>query len=271
MIQLYRFGKNTVESPSNETFHLHFHDHHEIFLFLEGDARYIVEENTYPLSPRDIIVIRRNQMHRIYHNRPAHYHRIVLSVAPQFFHTYNCEEYEQVFLNTSPECRSKIDAETVRSSGLYDAFMRAKKYSRDFQDLGTPVVLSTVLEILYLLNHIPFSASPDISDTRLRGVIDYLNHHFTENITLDALARKFFLSKYYLCHLFSEGTGLTVHQYVTNKRLTFTEELIESGKPINEAAEAAGFNHYSSYYRAHKKKYGVSPKNGRENDGELSY
>jgi len=260
MQQLYRFGDHTISAPSNEHFHLHFHDHYEIYLFLEGDTKYIVEENVYSLEPKDIIVIRKNQMHRAYHNTPANYRRIVLSVNPHFFHTFSCAEYEQAFLNKSLEASSKIDAKTVRLSGLYDAFMRAKKYSHDFKVMDTPIVQSIVVEILYLINNIQFSASPDVSDTRLKEIISHLNHHFTEKISLDTLARDFFLSKYHLCHIFSEGTGLTVHQYITNKRLTLTDELIESGKTISEAAEAAGFNHYSSYYRAYKKKYGFSPK-----------
>ena len=64
----------------------------------------------------------------------------------------------------------------------------------------------------------------------------------------------------FACHIFSEGTGLTVFQYITNKRLTRAGELIQDGMTINDAAEAAGFSHYLSYYRAYKKKYGVSPK-----------
>ncbi len=256
----FKFRESSIEHPSNEHFRLHFHDNHELYLFLEGDTKYIVEENVYSLAPMDLILIRKNQMHQAFHNSPSPYRRIVLRIFSEFFQENHCTEYETAFLNRIHHSGSKIDAETVRSSGVYDAFMRAKKYSHDFTELDTPIVRSIIVEILYLINHIQSYSTSDISDPRLKEIITYLNEHYTEAVTLDKLAQKFFLSKYHLCHIFSEGTGLTVHQYITNKRLTLTDELIKGGKTINAAAEVAGFNHYSSFYRAYKKKYGVSPK-----------
>lgn len=260
MNPLFKINETATEQPSNEHFRLHFHDNYEIYVFLEGDTRYVLEENIYSLNPWDMIIIRKNQMHRAFHNSPAPYRRIVLRVFSEFFQANHCAEYETAFLNISHQSGSKIDAETVRSSGLYDAFLRAKKYSHDFAEPDTPIVRSIIVEILYLINHIKSYSTSDISDPRLKEIITYLNEHYTETVSLDRLAQEFYLSKYHLCHLFSEATGLTVHQYITNKRLTLSDELIKGGKTINEAAEAAGFNNYSSFYRAYKKKYGTSPK-----------
>ena len=261
MKRLYKIGERQLDHPSNDRFRLHFHNHYEIYLLLEGDAKYIVEEKNYPLSPYDIIVIRRNQMHRVYHNTPSYYHRIVLMVHPQFFQTAHCEEYEQIFLDSSPDTGNRIDAGTVRRSGLYDAFQRIRRYSDNFTNIDTPIVQSVLIEILYLLNHITLRPDTDPTNTRLKEIITYLNQHFSEDVSLDDLAQRFFLSKYHLCHIFLAGTGLTVHQYITNKRLTKVDELAENGIPIQEAALQAGFNHYSSFYRSYKKKYGYSPKN----------
>lgn len=252
MNRLFSFGEVYTPTPSNEHFQLHFHDNYEIYLFLEGDTRYVIEENVYSLEPCDIIIIKKNQMHRAYHNSSAEYRRIVLNISPDFFPATSCPEYESAFLHDHRQ-GSKITAETVRSSGLYDAFLRAKKYSEDFENPYTPIVRSIVTEILYLINHIETYSISDISNPRLKEIISYLNEHFTEPISLDTLAEKFYLSKYHLCHIFSEGTGLTVFQYLTNKRLTMADELIRSGSSINDAAVAAGFSHYMSYYRAHKK------------------
>ena len=52
---------------------------------------------------------------------------------------------------------------------------------------------------------------------------------------------------------------MTVHQYITNKRFTYANELIKNGTNITEAAHNAGFNNYSSFYRAYKKQFGTSP------------
>lgn len=82
---LYTIGDTIAQSPSNEHFYLHTHSAYEIFFFLEGDAKYIVEEKQYDLAPGDIIIIRKNEMHRIFHNSNKKYRRIVIMVTPEFF------------------------------------------------------------------------------------------------------------------------------------------------------------------------------------------
>ena len=58
---LYTIGDTTAMSPTNSNFCLHTHSAYEIFFFLEGDAKYVVEEKQYDLAPGDIIIIRKNE------------------------------------------------------------------------------------------------------------------------------------------------------------------------------------------------------------------
>lgn len=253
------FGDNTIENPSSEKFRLHVHDNYEILLFLEGDCKFVVEENVYDLIPCDIIIIKKNQLHRVYHNSSARYRRIVLNIPSEFFVANKCREYESKFLATHGEMGNKIDAKTVKESGLYDAIMRAKKYTGNFDDCSSPIAVACVTEILYLIHKTKIGAKPVSSNGQMKEIIEYLNDNFMDNITLEMLERRFFISKYHLCHVFPEATGLTVHQYMTKKRLAYANELIKSGKTANFAADAAGFNNYSSFYRSYVNEYGISP------------
>ena len=101
----------------------------------------------------------------------------------------------------------------------------------------------------------------DTTNKTLKKIINYINNHFTEEITLDTLCENFFLSKYHLCHIFKEATGITVLEYVRQKRLTFADALTKDGKTLTEGALAAGFGDYSSFYRAYVKRYKTNPKN----------
>lgn len=256
--QLYQY---MTPHASNENFCLHVHEDYEILMFLEGDAKYVVEENVYDLGPHDMIIIRKNQMHRVYHNSNARYRRIVLNVLPQFFQTWNCAAYEEQFIDPQNHIGSRIDAETVKRSGLYDAFMRLERYSKKFTEPDSPIVLATIIEILYLLNGIKSYAASETDNVHLKEIIQYLNAHFTEDINLDELSKKFFISKYHLCHIFPQATGLTMHRYLTKKRLVHAKDLIRAGINTGEAAERSGFRNYSSFYRAYVKEYGSAPQN----------
>ena len=135
-------------------------------------------------------------------------------------------------------------------------------FSSNFtKDWNAPILVATIIEILYLINQTTHFSNADYSNGPIRAIIQYLNQNYTENITLDMLAEKFYLSKYYLCRAFHKATGLTIHDYIRVKRLTLVRELKSEGKNISEAAMRAGFTDYSSFYRAYVKEYGVSPRN----------
>ena len=112
----YKIFESLLPAPSNVNFKLHNHNEYEVLLFLEGDAKYIVEDKTYALEPYDVIIIHKNELHRIYHNSETPYHRIILWVDPEFFTANNCTEYEKQFLKTPVNTGHKIPASLVRSS-----------------------------------------------------------------------------------------------------------------------------------------------------------
>lgn len=257
----FRVGETIEESVSNDNFCLHEHNSYEILFFLEGDSKFVIEGKDYTLEPGDIVIIRSHEMHRVYHNSDTRYRRVILHVKPAFFANHNCSEYEAQFLNSQAGIGNRIKSNLTRSSGLYNAFMRLKEYSGDYTLVDEPVVQSIIMEILYLINRIHRFSTPDVHDNRIEKVIAYINKHYTDDIDLEILENEFFISKYHLCRIFRKATGLTVHDYINRKRLTKVRELCAEGKNLSDAAILSGFCDYSSFYRAHKKVTGRSPKN----------
>ena len=200
-------------------------------------------------------------MHRVHLLSNKKYQRIAFTLYPDFFIHNQCEELERIFLSSSTNNGDKISVRTAKSSGLYDAIMRFREYTHAFSTPYTTVTKSVLIEILYLLNNIStFEETIEINEN-LSDIIHYLNNNFTDNITLDFLCNKFYISKYYLCHTFKEATGLTVQQYVKEKRLVKAIELRENGAPLIEAALQVGFDNYSSFFRAFTKRYKTNPTN----------
>ena len=266
----YSATNKTMLNSSNEHFYLHTHNKYEIYMFLEGDSKYIVEEKNYNLSPGDIIIIRKNEMHRVFHNRDTKYRRFVLMVSPEFFKQYSCEQYENAFSSNFFGGKNKINSEIVHSSGLYDAIMRLEKYSDNYTSLYSPVVCSIVIEILYLINQVSLFEAPTIESPLIKNIISYINDNLKNEITLDELSKQFFISKYHMCHAFKKSTGLTIHEYIKQKRLIIASELIKEGQSLTKAAITAGFSDYSSFYRAYVKRYNTSPKNCTKHPLELT-
>ena len=121
-------------------------------------------------------------------------------------------------------------------------------------------MLSSLLTQLLLILSLEDGITSDSEDNDLmHNVIAYINRHLFDDLSLDRIAQKFFISKYYLCRAFKEYAGISLFSYVTAKRIVMADRLIERGEPATEAAYKVGFGSYSSFYRAYVKQNGHAP------------
>ena len=91
-------------------------------------------------------------------------------------------------------------------------------------------------------------------------LIDYINEHLFEEMNLDLLAEKFYLSKAHLSRKFKTQIGSTIWEYIITKRLIYANTLLQNGEKAAIVASKCGFNDYCSFYRAYKARYNISPR-----------
>lgn len=264
MEKYFNFGERYYGNVNNSKFFLHTHNEYEIYMFIEGNSNYIVENKVYDLEPGDMIIIRKNEMHRVHHNEDCEYKSLVIMISPEFFIKYGCEEYEKAFTNSFLNNENKISVEKAKKSGIYDAVSRLRRYYTSCKCANAPVVISTIIEILYLINEISEFNPSTVVHPLIKKVISYIALNFENDISLDTLASKFYVSKYHLCSTFKKFTGLTVGEYITQKRLSIADDLVKSGESLSDAASKAGFKSYSSFYKAYKKSFNKVPRTSKQ-------
>lgn len=94
----------------------------------------------------------------------------------------------------------------------------------------------------------------------LTDVKEYLDAHLQEKITLDELAGRFYIDKYYLAKRFKQQFGVSVMQYVMHQRITTAKRLLRfSDMPIEKIGQECGMEDANYFARAFRKVEGCSP------------
>ena len=114
------------------------------------------------------------------------------------------------------------------------------------------------------LNRIALHTQPQQEETAVSNLVDRVLHHIgrhiNEELTLDGLAEHFFVSKYHLSHAFSREMGVSLYRYILLRRLLLARQLLLAGEPAGQVCRSCGFSDYTSFYRAFKSEYGISPR-----------
>ena len=237
---------------------MHTHDACEIYIFLYGRGKFLVEGNEYKLSNGDILLM-----------RPAEAHYI--DIDPNY-------PYERLSIHFNHDMFKGIDTEGLllrpfneRAAGYLNRYSRDdfkpefhKIIIKRFTSSGEDKYLNISSALFMLLNEIykiyNSSADYDELETSVQRIVRYVNEHSTDNITLDDICSKFYISKPQLCRVFKSATGSTVQNYINAKRLVNAKQLLASGVPPVKVSALCGYNDYSVFYRAFCKQYKTTPK-----------
>lgn len=250
---------------------LHSHNYYEFYFFLEGDVQMQIENEVYPFRYGDILLIPPGIPHRpIIHSQQVPYRRFVFWISQEYYNhlLQFSPAYAYVMQIAQTQKRylfhnDRITFNAVQSKLLHLLEeMRSDHFGKEAKiPLCVDDLVLHINRLVYAQNA-PKKKSADSSLYQL--LLTYIEEHLDEDLSLEKLADEFYVSKYHIAHVFKDNTGISIHQYITKKRLELCREAIQGKMNIKEAYQLFGFGDYSSFYRAFKKEYGISPKDFRD-------
>lgn len=245
---------------------LHSHDFYELYYFIKGEASYIVENGHYSPQSGDMLLISPNNLHRlIIRNPSATYERIVLWINPRYIRRLSTARTD---LGLCFRLADEKEAYLVRDTALSEKIRAALESlsicaasSEYGSDVAADAHIQSILLSLgnYYLTPLNAPARAE-QNSVVAAAIDYINAHICDNLSLDLLAEKLFVNKYYLSHLFKAETDTPPHRYILKKRLALSKHLLESGLAVTDVFSQCGFSDYTHFFRAFKAEYGMTPK-----------
>ena len=259
-----------------ERIEYHYHTFHKIIILLAGKAGYAIEGERYDLTPGDFVLVGRGSIHRPEVEEDAFYERMILYISPAYLASLGTEDcdLEACFRQAQTDFRyvyrdegdSRVRplfqalAETVRQGGYGAALLAQAQFTELMVEVNRVV----------RGGHRVGAAG---GDSKVVSLLQYLNLHLADPLTIDELAARFYISKYHMMRRFRQETGYSVHGYLTEKRLLLARQLLGQGCTPAEAAAQAGYQDYSTFSRAYKKQFGHGPSadtKGKQQDLQIT-
>lgn len=240
--------------PATDDFSFKSHSHNmvEVYYFLRGNARFVVEGNIFSLERGSVLVMASGQTHHLLLEPSAVYERMALlidsAVVPPEYENLSEQIYDGANLFALDK-REQIWFE--------ESFATITKAPEDIQK---HLVFSFASMVFGLLsNKLSRISSPRIEDDVVKKTINYINKNLSGELSLEIIANSLYISRVSLNRKFREIMGCTVWEYVIRRRIYSARQRLFFGENITDAYEKSGFSDYSSFFRAYKKVVGLSP------------
>ena len=253
----------------------HTHNYYEFYFFLEGNVDMIIEGDVFSMHPGDLVLIPpKIRHHAEIRNQELPYRRFVFWISREYCKRLLELSPDYVYLMQHVEVvgdyvfsNDIITFNTIQSKvfALIDE-MRSNRFGRDARI--SLCVNDLILHLNRIVHERNYPRSEKEDKNLYQSLAEYIEKNLEGNLSLEHLAEVFYVSKYHIAHTFKDHTGLSIHQYITKKRLTACREAILGGSEITQAYLMFGFGDYSSFYRAFKKEYGISPREFRRGLGD---
>lgn len=253
-----------VDNAVIEHANLHYHDFHEINCVLSGTGVFHLGGTEYLTEPGTVTFVRRNDLHNIVKQSSEYYERAYIHIREEFLESRSSEHTNLSLVFTK---NGKPTSQVIRvdPGWLRDQISRlddegAGGYGADL------VREDRLIEFMIELNKAVFDAENAVIphdlpvSSLISAVMGYVADNLDGDLSLDAVANRFFISKFYLSRQFKANTGLNFHQFTVKKRLLHSKDLLITRGNAQDIYRNAGFSSYTHFLRCFKDEFGMTTK-----------
>ena len=260
----YKFDYDTRSFNVNMEFQ-HFHEFYEIFILLDEAADHIIEGKIYNTQRFDIVALKPRSLHKTHYPKGEPKKRLIVRFyfnekAPGL-ETY-LSQILSIFNAPVPIYRFDENKRQVLFALINDIF----SFSESKDSVRNLMIHNKFVELLY---HIYISRNKNVYEVesvanpivnKVYSITSFIHDHYSEELSLDYIADKFFISTYYLSHQFKKITGFNLINYIQMTRVKNAQQLLlYTDLKITVIAEQCGFTSFSQFNRVFNKFCKCSP------------
>jgi AraC-like DNA-binding protein/quercetin dioxygenase-like cupin family protein len=246
-----------VQNEFGYVFAPHKHeDHCEILLVKNGEANVQIGDKSYAISENDLLVYDQNIIHAEYSSPAEPFNCLVLAVTDI---RMDRRKHNEIIGTLSSPVLSP-EEHSFAIDNLFHSIFRYCDREDDYTNLTQQLLFSLLMIIDAAMNSPRKSKRATKVPTLTTNLKNYLDVNYSNQITLESLAKEFHFHPDYLCHVFTKEMGISPISYLVNRRIGESQFLLLSSEySISDISHMVGYaniNHFSAVF---KRKLGMSP------------
>ncbi|PZD97095.1 AraC family transcriptional regulator [Paenibacillus sambharensis] len=243
----------------------HFHRTYEIYYLMSGKREFFIKDRTIVIEEGDMIILSPNILHRTTNTEIPEHERFIVNIhesylaAPDGSHT---EALEPLFGKEYVYLKGSASGKAIMDPVVNSIIREVQEKKPGFERYAQALTLQLLIECCRLLSESGYSAPAPTSckHERISEVVRFINSHYMEELSLERLAERFYISPYYLSRFFKEATGFTYVEYLNNVRIKEAMTLLlSSSMKANLIAKRVGFGSVTHFGRVFKQITGYPP------------
>lgn len=248
---------------------VHWQNAIEIIYVLKGNIKVTVNNGTYDLEENEIEIINVDEVHKLYSDDKDN--RVLIFHIDQYFFEKYYNDIENMFFYTNTSDEGAQDSEeydelrTFLSIILCEFVQKNDNYDEEIEDNLVKLLYHLINNFHYLMYEQEELKDNEEQLERYHRIAKYIFNNYNNNITLQDIAEKEFLSTHYLSHEIKYATGSSFTDLINITRVEESIKLLlDSDKSISEISEEVGFSHTRYYNKNFKFYYKMTPLNYRK-------
>lgn len=249
--------------------HRHYEVCYQLLFLLRGRICYQVGEKKYEMSRGGVILLNTLEEHSL-EVLEYPYERYIIQIDPSFFRNeVRYPEIISVFVKRPAGFSHLFTLEEgawIYLRDLIQSMEREYKAKEKYWQLCVGADLRKLFVTVFREFADTFSSFKVDSGTDIAyKVMTYIEHHYTEEITVDTISQALFLNKHYISHVFKAETGYSPIEYAISLRISHAKVLLsESDKNVSEVAMECGYTDFTHFSKQFRKRTGLSPSGFRK-------
>ena len=254
-----------VYFAEEQNFNQDFHTHEccEVFLSLSENNTVLIDGKIYDVNIGDLFIINQFEPHKIIKNKNNTFARFVLYIHPQYFESVSSPDTDlsHCFYTRGDDMSHKISLTNEEIANLQHLLITFRKDNGFGDDILKSSAVNTFLTFVnqHFIKYSKTSSVADFDNEIIKNTISYINEHFSEQLTLELLAKNSFVSVNQLCKIFKNSLDTTIAKYISSKRTAEAKKFLASGSSVSDTATQCGFLDYANFIRVFKKATGIPP------------